>query len=94
MALDHISELHGLPVYDFPRPGADAAPLPAAETVAWKLSRDELVDGEEPFTACWHRFLDTVDPARVRALVLGDGAYGNENSAGPDDPVQLLAEAA
>ncbi|MCX4767186.1 STM4015 family protein [Streptomyces sp. NBC_01275] len=93
MTLGHISELHGLPVYEFPLPGALAGALPDAGSVAWKLVRH---DGEpEDFDECWDRFLDTVDPARVRALVFGAGAYGSDLDAGdPDETADRLAQAA
>ncbi|MER6693312.1 STM4015 family protein [Streptomyces minutiscleroticus] len=95
MTIDHISELHGLPVYDFPRAGEEDGPLPAAETVAWRLARDPFRTDEESFDLCWERFLDTVDPARVRALVLGAGAYGTEDSGDdPEETAERLAAAA
>ncbi|WP_371271218.1 STM4015 family protein [Streptomyces sp. yr375] len=83
-----------MPVYDFPLPGANVPALPEAESVAWKLVRRE---GEpEDYDDCWDRFLDTVDPARVRALVLGAGAYGSELDLceGPQETAARLAGAA
>ncbi|MFJ9024843.1 STM4015 family protein [Streptomyces sp. NPDC102259] len=94
MALGHLSELHGLPVYDFPLPGKGPATLPDPESVAWKLSWHEQ-NGEDDYAACFGRFLDTVDPARVRALVLGAGAYGTDNDAAdPRETAEQLAAAA
>ncbi|MGI5117912.1 STM4015 family protein [Marinactinospora thermotolerans] len=94
MTLEHLSELYGLPVYEFPEPGAPAAPLPAADAVAWKLATGER-EHDEKFEGCWERFLDTVDAGRVRALVLGAGAYGNEiDFDEPGETVELLAAAA
>ncbi|CAM5600569.1 Cytoplasmic protein OS=Streptomyces aurantiogriseus OX=66870 GN=GCM10010251_28340 PE=4 SV=1 [Streptomyces aurantiogriseus] len=93
--MDHISHLHGLPVHNFPRLEEPPSPLPAVETVAWRLSVDEDRVLGETFEESWQRFLDTVDPARVRALVLGVGAYGTENdAASPWETVKLLAGAA
>ncbi|WP_327320037.1 STM4015 family protein [Streptomyces sp. NBC_01235] len=92
MTLGHISELHGLPVYDFPLPGENVPALPAAESVAWRLVRHE--NEPEEFDECWDHFLDTVDPARVRALVLGAGAYGSELDAGDPHRTAELLEAA
>ncbi|MFI0818865.1 STM4015 family protein [Streptomyces sp. NPDC021098] len=90
MTISHITELHGLPVFDFPRPDEGEKPLPEAETVAWRLSRH---DGEEDIDDCWERFLDTVDPARVRALVFGQGAYGSELDYSGFDAADQLAAA-
>ncbi|KAA0941220.1 STM4015 family protein [Streptomyces apricus] len=85
MTIDHLTTLHGLPVHDFPSPDEESGPVPAADTVAWRLSRNQGYGGES-FEECWDRFLDTVDTARVRALVLGAGAYGSEFDA--DDPAE------
>ncbi|MEW2570651.1 STM4015 family protein [Streptomyces sp. NPDC047070] len=88
MTIAHITHLHGLPVHDFPRPDEGGQPLPDPETVAWKLSRH---DGEEDFGDCWERFLDLVEPSRVRALVFGLGAYGSElDAGGPAYTAELL----
>ncbi|MFI7498171.1 STM4015 family protein [Streptomyces sp. NPDC049687] len=93
MTLGHISELHGLPVFVFPLPGENVPELPQPESVAWKLVRQE--NDPEDFDDCWDRFLDTVDPARVRALVFGAGAYGSELDDGsPDRTAEQLVEAA
>ncbi|MFJ4616826.1 STM4015 family protein [Streptomyces sp. NPDC088812] len=91
--MDHISELHGLPVHDFPLLGEETSALPAAETVAWRLSMDEDRGGET-FEDGLRRFLDTVDPARVRALVLGVGAYGSELDAADSEATAALLTAA
>ncbi|MEU1511741.1 STM4015 family protein [Streptomyces sp. NPDC005811] len=94
MSLPHIKELHGLPVQLFPQPQAAGAPLPAAGSVAWKLSSGLSVD-EEDFDEHLERFLDTVDPAEVRALVLGGGAFGGEpDGCDPAETAGLLAGAA
>ncbi|GGX80165.1 STM4015 family protein [Streptomyces fructofermentans] len=94
MTIGHIEELHGLPVHEFPRPGTENSPLPEVETVAWKLSRDPFISEDEAFDDCWDRFLDTVDATRVRALVLGAGAYGTEDAASPDETTARLVAAA
>ncbi|WP_340374124.1 STM4015 family protein [Streptomyces sp. SS7] len=94
MPLDHVPGLHGLPVHVFPQPGAAARPLPEAGTVAWKLVSGLRTD-EEDFDEHWRRFLDTVDPAGVRALVLGGGAYGGDmDGCSPGETAELLARAA
>ncbi|WP_308013345.1 STM4015 family protein [Streptomyces beigongshangae] len=88
MTIDHLTSLHGLPIHDFPAEDEGSGPLPPAGDVAWRLSRNQLLTGEESFETCWNRFLDTVDPAKVRALVLGAGAYGSE--ADGDDPTETV----
>ncbi|MEU9332560.1 STM4015 family protein [Streptomyces sp. NPDC048290] len=69
--VEHLSQLYGLPVFDFP----DAEPekeLPEAGAVAWRLAVDPYGDtSDEEFGDRWDRFLDTVDPAGVRAIVVG-----------------------
>ncbi|GHA15077.1 hypothetical protein GCM10010329_42580 [Streptomyces spiroverticillatus] len=69
----HPDTFHGLPVHTLvPRDTSAAdgpAPvLPDAGSVAWRL--DCLYD-ETPFADLWSEFLETVDCARVRALVIG-----------------------
>jgi hypothetical protein len=86
VTIDHLTTLHGLPVHDFPAPGEESGPPPAVGEVAWRLARDQLANDVEPFATAWDRFLDTVDPARVRALILGAGAYGSEDDG--DDPAE------
>jgi hypothetical protein len=68
---EHLDELHCLPTFDFP--AADARDgLPAPGSVAWRLSVEAYdEDPEESFEELWRRFLTTVDPAGVRALVVG-----------------------
>ncbi|WP_042379233.1 STM4015 family protein [Streptacidiphilus melanogenes] len=68
MSAHHLTTFHGLPVFDLP--SADASePLPAADSVAWRLRRDW--DDEEDFDGLWRRFLDAVRTEDVRALVIG-----------------------
>jgi hypothetical protein len=66
IGIQHFSHFHGLPVHT-PAPSSGA--LPAAEAVAWRLEcqYDEKTD----FATLWEQFLDTVDTAKVRALVIG-----------------------
>lgn len=81
MSVDHLQELHGLPAFDFPEPGADGK-LPAADAVAWRLSVDPYGGSEEAFDQLWGRFLDAVDPSGVRAVVVGQWGepYDNDSS--------------
>ncbi|MBT2427345.1 STM4015 family protein [Streptomyces sp. ISL-112] len=64
--IQHFDAFHGLPVHT---PAPSSAALPAADAVAWRLECD--YDGQRDFAVLWEQFLDTVDTARVRALVIG-----------------------
>ncbi|MFE4620082.1 MULTISPECIES: STM4015 family protein [Streptomyces] len=84
-------EFHGLPVFDFPGASADtestaSAPvaLPEADAVAWRISAPTYSEPEdELWEPLFERFLKTVDPQRVRALVVGgwDEAYETSSAA-------------
>jgi len=86
MYMDHVTTLHGLPVYQFPAPGEGNGPMPAAEDVAWRIGTavEEVREfwseaiPDESYEEQWNRFLKTVDLARVQALVLGGGAYSSD----------------
>ncbi|MFD3456454.1 STM4015 family protein [Streptomyces sp. NPDC058691] len=64
---EHLETLHGLPVHTLP--GTDAAGLPAAGDVAWRL--DCYAADQTPFAELWQDFTGAVDTERVRALVIG-----------------------
>ncbi|MFE3471840.1 STM4015 family protein [Streptomyces bacillaris] len=65
IGIRHPGHFHGLPVHT----PAASVPLPAADTVAWRLECDY---GEKTdFTDLWQQFLDTVDTTQVRALLIG-----------------------
>ncbi|MGW4893682.1 STM4015 family protein [Kitasatospora sp. NPDC004240] len=64
----HPSSFHGLPTFDLPVP-PDGRELPAPDATAWRIAVD--YGSESDFAARWSAFLDAVDPAGVRALVLG-----------------------
>ncbi|MDX3098573.1 STM4015 family protein [Streptomyces sp. ME01-24h] len=81
--VEHLKELNGLPAFDFPAPDARHE-LPAAGAVAWRLSSNPWDDdAKESFAQVWDRFLDTVEPAGVRALVVGQWGepYDNDSAA-------------
>ncbi|MFD8505800.1 STM4015 family protein [Streptomyces sp. NPDC059687] len=79
--VEHLQELHGLPAFDFPDPGAHRE-LPAAGDVAWRLAVDAYGDSSEGFADLCDRFLGSVDPSGVRAIVVGQWgeAYDNDSS--------------
>ncbi|MER8183708.1 STM4015 family protein [Kitasatospora sp. NPDC094015] len=65
----HLDQFHGLPVHDF-APGPDAeGRQPAADAVAWRISTGYR--SGVTFEDVWREFLDRVDAARVRAVVIG-----------------------
>lgn len=89
--VEHLQELHGLPAFDFPEPGTGRE-LPSAGAVAWRLAVDPYDDSsEETFGDLWDRFLDSVDPAGVRAIIVGQWAEPcDDDSSGV---VERLVEA-
>ncbi|MFD3546157.1 STM4015 family protein [Streptomyces sp. NPDC058655] len=95
---NHLSELGGLPAFDFPGPdtgpeaGPDAGPaLPAAGSVAWRVSAD-VYDGDEEWPEVFARFVEAVDTRAVRALIVGGWAeaYDTPNT----EVVEALVKAA
>jgi hypothetical protein len=80
--VEHLKELHGLTAFDFSDPGARQE-LPDAGSVAWRLAVDPYRDSSaEEFGDLWNRFLGSVDPAGVRAIVVGQWGepYDNDSS--------------
>ncbi|GAA2974651.1 STM4015 family protein [Kitasatospora sp. NPDC127116] len=63
----HIERFHELPVHEFTPD--DARPRPAAGAVAWRLSLE--YGSKQDFVQLWQSFLEEVDPAGVRAVVIG-----------------------
>ncbi|MGW7445201.1 STM4015 family protein [Kitasatospora sp. NPDC054795] len=63
----HIERFHELPVHEFT--SDDARPRPAAGAVAWRLSLE--YGSKLDFVQLWQSFLEEVDPAGVRAVVIG-----------------------
>ncbi|WP_330241699.1 STM4015 family protein [Streptomyces sp. NBC_00525] len=89
----HPDTFHGLPVRTLPLPDGDGKPaaappasLPAADSVAWRL--DCAWEGPD-FPELWRHFLDTVDPAGVRALLIGP--WWAENYSPLTPVIELLA---
>ncbi|MFD8594093.1 STM4015 family protein [Kitasatospora sp. NPDC059646] len=65
----HIEEFHGLPVTDFRTAVEEGKRLPEAAATAWRIGLD--YDEEREFGEVWAKFLETVAPEQVTALVLG-----------------------
>ncbi|MFJ6135462.1 STM4015 family protein [Kitasatospora sp. NPDC092286] len=69
MSVNHPEQFHGLPVFEFPI-GPDASrKQPAPGAVAWRLSVD--YGSGTDFDERWQAFLAAIDPAGVRALIVG-----------------------
>ncbi|MDK0523440.1 STM4015 family protein [Streptomyces sp. ML-6] len=89
--VDHLHEFFGLPVVQFQHT-AEEAPVQAADAAAWRISvepYEEETTWEEAFEA----FLRTVDPAGVRALIIGQwGESYEEKSSYPIDLVIAAAD--
>ena len=80
---EHLTELHGLPVFDFPLPDDEDPQLPEAGAAAWRISYDPYADeSDEDFKGRFERFLTTVDPTRVRALIIGQWGEAYDDAAG------------
>ena len=79
---EHLTELHGLPAFDFPLPDEDPE-LPQPDEVAWRIFYDAYEEeGDEEFEGRFERFLTTVDASRVRALVIGQWGEAFEEDGG------------
>lgn len=90
MSVDHLHELLGLPAVDF-QSGTEGGPRPAADAAAWRVSIDAYEDEgtwEEEFNA----FLEEVDPAGVRALIIGQ--WGESYEEKSSYPIGLVIAAA
>ncbi|MFI5689770.1 STM4015 family protein [Streptomyces sp. NPDC051636] len=85
MYVNYLQRFHGLPVVTFPGQ-APANALPAAGSVAWRLST-----GDEAEEEYWERFAGTVKLHDVRALIFSDSWY-SANCNWPEGPVELLVE--
>ncbi|HBF79974.1 MAG TPA: cytoplasmic protein [Streptomyces sp.] len=90
--VEHLHELLGLPAVDFDS-GAEKPSWPAAGDAAWRIRVDPYDDErdrswEEEFAG----FLDTVDPAGVRALIIGQ--WGESYEEDSSYPIGLLTAAA
>ncbi|MFI9330920.1 STM4015 family protein [Kitasatospora sp. NPDC052868] len=65
----HIEQFHGLPVFDFPNDPDHPRAQPAPGEAAWRIAL--AYDSADDFATVWSAFLAEVDPAGVRALVIG-----------------------
>ncbi|MFE6163615.1 STM4015 family protein [Streptomyces sp. NPDC056486] len=88
---DNQQHWHGLPIREFPQADEKLPDeLPAADSVAWRIAVDSY-STDEPWESAFARFSETVDIARVRAIIVGN--WGDPNEGGPDMSLAALIEA-
>ncbi|MFH8342509.1 STM4015 family protein [Streptomyces sp. AM6-12] len=78
--VEHLKELHGLLAFEFET--EPKRELPEAGAVAWRVSADPYGDSDEDFEELWDRFLETVDPAGIRAIIVGPWGEAYDNDSG------------
>lgn len=100
---EYLDEWHGLPAFTFPAPGErggelgeEEGALPAAGAVAWRITSHWLIPGEtyrreDTWESTFGRFLDAVDTAGVRALIVGD--WGDAQDTDPSEAIGALLAA-
>ncbi|MFD4779024.1 STM4015 family protein [Streptomyces sp. NPDC058427] len=89
--MDHLHELLGLPAVDFQHDGGDA-PRPAAGAAAGRVGVDPYEDEDHTWEQEFASFLATVDPAGVRALIIGQ--WGESYEEDSSYPIGLVTAAA
>ncbi|MFG2404448.1 STM4015 family protein [Streptomyces brevispora] len=90
--VDHLHELLGLPAVDFQQDESDG-PRPAAGAAAWRVSVEPYEDEDRTWEQEFASFLEAVDPAGVRALIIGQwGESYEENSSYPIGLVTAAAD--
>ncbi|MFC9621911.1 STM4015 family protein [Streptomyces sp. NPDC056930] len=91
--VDHLHELLGLPAVDFQH-ATKEAPVQAADAAAWRISVDPYDDEcEMTWEEAFQAFVAAVDPAGVRALIIGQwGESYEETSSYPIDLVIAAAD--
>ncbi|MFI9629657.1 STM4015 family protein [Streptomyces sp. NPDC052042] len=88
--VDHLHELLGLPAVDFQHATGET-PAQAADAAAWRISVDPY-DDDKTWEEAFGTFLDTVDPAGVRALIIGQWGESYEETS--SYPIGLVIAAA
>ncbi|MFJ7948191.1 STM4015 family protein [Streptomyces sp. NPDC096354] len=90
--VDHLHELLGLPAVDFQHATGEA-PAQAADAAAWRISVDPYDDESEmTWEEAFQAFLGVVDPAGVRALIIGQ--WGEATDETSSYPIGLVIAAA
>ncbi|QNE73647.1 leucine-rich repeat domain-containing protein [Streptomyces finlayi] len=88
--VDHLQELSGLPAVDFE--AGTAVVRPAAGAAAWRIGVEPYEDEDRTWEEEFNAFLDEVDPAGVRALIIGQ--WGESYDKDSSYPVGLVVAAA
>ncbi|MFC9245789.1 STM4015 family protein [Streptomyces sp. NPDC057136] len=88
--VDHLQELIGLPAVDFE--AGTAAVRPAADAAAWRIGVEPYEDEDRTWEEEFNAFLDEVDPAGVRALIIGQ--WGESYDKDSSYPIGLVVAAA
>ncbi|MEU9317200.1 STM4015 family protein [Streptomyces sp. NPDC048295] len=90
--VDHLHELLGLPTVDFQH-AAGEVPVQAVDAAAWRISVDPYDDESEmTWEDAFQAFLKAVDPAGVRALIVGQ--WGESYEEDSSYPIDLIIAAA
>ncbi|MFG3136991.1 STM4015 family protein [Streptomyces sp. NPDC048211] len=89
--VDHLHELLGLPAVDF-QSGAKDGSRPAADAAAWRVFVEPYEDEDRTWEEEFAAFLDEVDPAAVRALIIGQ--WGESYEEKSSYPIGLVIAAA
>lgn len=88
--VDHLHELIGLPAVDFE--AGTAVVRPAADAAAWRIGIEPYEDEDRTWEEEFDAFLDEVDPAGVRALIIGQ--WGESYDKNSSYPIGLVVAAA
>ncbi|MBW1596682.1 STM4015 family protein [Streptomyces sp. JJ38] len=91
---EHLTRFYGLPVYDIDEDRQEGVPLPEAGAAAWRVATSSWDgDDEECWAVAFARFLKAVDPAGVRALIVGCwGPSYDTDAGGPLDAIVAAAD--
>ncbi|MBO0915737.1 STM4015 family protein [Streptomyces laculatispora] len=89
--VDHLHELLGLPAVEFQHTASEGS-APAAGAAAWRVSVDPYEDEERSWEQEFASFLEAVDPAGVRALIVGQ--WGESYEEDSSYPIGLVTAAA
>ncbi|WP_216915715.1 STM4015 family protein [Nocardia noduli] len=89
----HMEEFAGLPVFAYPldEDGPRSGPLPAPESVAWRV--EVSWEADKSWEQYFERFLDEVDTTAVSALVIGTWVGEDDYDKGSESVIDALVAA-